>query len=57
MVGFEGGIVYDHSKPDGTMRKLLDVDRLHALGWRARTSLEAGLAEAYQDFLKGDVRV
>lgn len=50
-VGFEGEIVFDTSKPDGTPRKLLDVSRLHALGWRASTSLQAGLAKAYADFL------
>lgn len=43
-VGFEGAIELDSSKPDGTPRKLLDVTKLHALGWRASTSLEQGLA-------------
>ena len=50
-VGFEGEIVFDTSKPDGTPRKLLDIGRLHALGWRASTSLQAGLAKTYADFL------
>ncbi|OWV92186.1 GDP-fucose synthetase [Rhizobium sp. R635] len=50
IVGFEGGIVYDHSKPDGTPRKLLNVDRMKALGWQARTSLADGIAKAYADF-------
>ncbi len=50
-VGFGGEIVFDPSKPDGTPRKLLDVSRLHALGWRASTSLQAGLAKTYADFL------
>lgn len=50
-VGFEGEIVFDTSKPDGTPRKLLDISRLHALGWRASTSLQAGLAKTYADFL------
>lgn len=50
IVGFEGGIVYDHSKPDGTPRKLLNVDRMKALGWQARTSLAEGIAKAYADF-------
>jgi GDP-L-fucose synthase len=50
-VGFEGKIVFDTSKPDGTPRKLLDIGRLHALGWRASTSLQAGLAKTYADFL------
>jgi GDP-L-fucose synthase len=47
-VGFEGRIVFDANKPDGTPRKLLDVSRLAALGWRARTSLREGLRLAYQ---------
>ena len=49
-VGFAGEIVFDTSKPDGTPRKLLDVSRLNAIGWRAPTSLQAGLARAYTDF-------
>jgi GDP-L-fucose synthase len=52
VVGFEGEIVFDTSKPDGTPRKLLDVSRLHALGWRARTSLRDGVASAYAWFLQ-----
>ena len=51
VVGFEGRIVFDASKPDGTPRKLLDVSRLHALGWRHRVGLEEGIALAYRDFL------
>ncbi len=50
VVGFEGRISFDRSKPDGTPRKLLDVSRLAALGWRARTSLREGVAKAYADF-------
>jgi len=46
IVGFEGKIVFDTGKPDGTPRKLLDVSRLHALGWRHRTGLEDGIREA-----------
>lgn len=49
-VGFEGEIRFDPSRPDGTPRKLLDVSRLAALGWRASTPLEAGLARAYADY-------
>ena len=52
-VGFDGEIVFDTSKQDGTPRKLLDVSRLNALGWHAPTSLQAGLAKAYADFLNG----
>lgn len=51
VVGYEGGLRLDTSKPDGTPRKLLDVGRLGTLGWRAQTTLESGLASAYQDFL------
>ena len=47
VVGFEGEIVFDATKPDGTPRKLLDVSRLTALGWRARTDLLDGIAIAY----------
>jgi GDP-L-fucose synthase len=48
VVGFEGQLVFDRSKPDGTPRKLLDVSRLAALGWRARTPLEEGIRLAYR---------
>jgi GDP-L-fucose synthase len=51
VVGFTGRIVFDASKPDGTPRKLLDVGRLHALGWKHRIELEQGIALAYRDFL------
>ncbi len=49
VVGFDGRIAFDTSKPDGTPRKLLDVSRLTALGWRATTPLAQGIALAYQD--------
>ncbi|MDI6692890.1 MAG: GDP-L-fucose synthase [Anaerosomatales bacterium] len=48
VVGYEGEIVYDTSKPDGTPRKLLDVSRLHALGWRARIGLREGIEQTYR---------
>jgi GDP-L-fucose synthase len=51
VVGFRGRIVFDAGKPDGTPRKLLDVGRLHALGWKHRIGLRQGIALAYQDFL------
>ena len=51
VVGYEGRIVYDASKPDGTPRKLLDVSRLTAAGWRAGVPLREGIARAYADFL------
>lgn len=52
VVGFEGNITFDISKPDGAPRKLMNVDRLSALGWKASTSLEQGLLLAYQWFLE-----
>jgi GDP-L-fucose synthase len=52
VVGFEGTLTFDTSKPDGTPRKLMDVSRLQNLGWRAKTSLESGISLAYQDFLR-----
>jgi len=55
VVGFRGDIVFDTSKPDGTPRKLLDVSRLAALGWRARTTLEEGLRLAYAAYLEHHV--
>ena len=52
ITGFEGEIKYDSSKPDGTPRKLLDVTRLHNLGWKHKTELEEGIRLAYDWFLK-----
>lgn len=51
VVGFEGEVVFDSTKPDGTPRKLMDVSRLAALGWKYRVDLEAGLRKTYQWFL------
>jgi len=51
VVGFEGRIVFDASKPDGTPRKLMSVERIAALGWRASTTLEQGIGLAYADYL------
>ena len=50
-VGFEGEIEFDTSKPDGTPRKLLDVNRVGNLGWIAKTQLLQGISQTYQDFL------
>lgn len=55
VVGFNGDIVLDESKPDGTPRKLLDVSRIQAIGWSARTSLRAGIERTYDAFTR-DVR-
>ncbi|MCX9462023.1 GDP-L-fucose synthase [Vibrio cholerae] len=51
VVGFEGKVIFDTTKPDGTPRKLMDVSRLAALGWQYRVDLEAGLRLTYQWFL------
>ena len=51
-VGFKGSLRFDTSKPDGTPRKLLDVGRLSALGWRPTIPLDAGIKAAYLDFLQ-----
>lgn len=52
VVGFEGELVFDTTKPDGTPRKLLDVSRLNGLGWRPRLSLEEGIHDAYRWYLE-----
>jgi GDP-L-fucose synthase len=51
VVGFEGNITFDESKPDGTPRKLMDVSKLHNLGWSHQIELEEGLKLAYEDYL------
>ena len=51
-VGYQGKIEFDSTKPDGTPRKWMDSGRLNRLGWKAQVDLEAGLALAYQDFLR-----
>jgi GDP-L-fucose synthase len=55
-VGFRGRLTFDSSRPDGTPRKLLDVSRLNALGWRAQTGFREGLAKTYEDFLRNVVQ-
>ena len=50
IVGYEGTINWDHSKPDGTPRKLMDVTRLSSLGWKARIGLQEGIRSVYQNF-------
>lgn len=51
VVGFQGKMNFDRSKPDGTPRKLMDVGKLHRMGWHHRTSLREGIEKAYKDFL------
>jgi GDP-L-fucose synthase len=50
VVGYEGTVAWDSSKPDGTPRKLLDVSRIHALGWKARIGLREGVTRTYREF-------
>jgi GDP-L-fucose synthase len=52
VTGYTGEIVFDATKPDGTPRKLMDVGRLNAMGWRAKTDLNSGLLAAYQEFVE-----
>jgi len=52
IVGYEGKIHWNSEKPDGTPRKLMDVSKLHALGWKHKTELEDGIKITYQDFLQ-----
>lgn len=51
VVGYEGRLVFDKTKPDGTMRKLMDVSRINSLGWKTETELEEGIEIVYRDFL------
>jgi GDP-L-fucose synthase len=48
VLGFKGRLTFDTTKPDGTPRKLMDVSRLHALGWRHTTSLEEGIQKTWE---------
>jgi GDP-L-fucose synthase len=52
VTGYQGQIVFDATKPDGTMKKLMDSSKLHKLGWQVKVYLKAGLALAYADFVK-----
>ncbi len=56
IVGYDGKIQWDDSKPDGTPRKLLDIGKLTALGWKYKTELEEGIRRTYQDFLENPMR-
>jgi GDP-L-fucose synthase len=55
VVGYEGRIQYDRSKPDGTPRKLLDVSRMAALGWQARISLRDGVSDLYARYMSTEL--
>jgi GDP-L-fucose synthase len=54
IVGYEGEIIHDLSKPDGTPRKLMDVSKLKALGWEANIGLEEGIRSVYDDLKNTD---
>lgn len=56
VVGYDGKITWDATKPDGTPRKLLDVSKLNSLGWRYKTELEEGIRLTYRDFLENPMR-
>jgi len=56
IVGYEGAITLDSTKPDGTPRKLLDVSKLNRLGWKYTTELEDGIDLSYKDFLNSEIR-
>jgi GDP-L-fucose synthase len=56
IIGFEGKITWDTSKPDGTPRKLMDSSRLFALGWKPRINLEEGIRLAYEDFCNKNIK-
>ena len=51
-VGFEGDVVWDTTKPNGTPRKLIDVEKLHRLGWRHKVEIEEGVEKLYQWYRK-----
>ncbi len=57
VIGYEGQLIYDTGKPDGTPRKLLDVSKLEGLGWHYKTELEDGIRLAYKDFLSNEMRM
>ena len=54
IIGFNGEIIFDTTKPDGTPRKLLDISRLHKLGWKHQTSLREGIEKSYDWFKQKD---
>jgi len=56
VIGYDGKVIYDSSKPDGTPRKLMDVSRIHQLGWKHKTTLEDGIKKAYEWYLQNEVK-
>lgn len=52
ITGFEGALLFDHSKPDGTPRKLLQVDKINGLGWEAKINIKEGITRTYADFVE-----
>ena len=57
VISYSGELRFDCSKPDGTMRKLMDVSRLNGLGWKATTDLKSGIEQAYSNFLGANVKL
>lgn len=55
VIGYKGAFTFDTTKPDGTPRKLMDVNKLHSLGWKNTVTLEEGIKLAYNDFLKKEL--
>lgn len=56
VVGYDGEILWDSTRPNGTPRKLLDVSKIHAMGWHHKVELAEGIALAYEDFLNNPIR-
>ncbi len=56
-LGYAGNLVFDKTKPDGTPRKLMDVSKLHGLGWKHKIELKEGIRLAYADFLKEEIQI
>jgi GDP-L-fucose synthase len=51
IIGFQGNITWDNSKPDGTPKKLMDISKMESLGWKYRTNIEEGIKKTYDWFL------
>ena len=52
IVDYKGELYFNDTKPDGTMRKLTDISKLHSLGWKHKIELEEGIKKVYKDYLK-----